>query len=176
MTMAKTKSNALAIANFFIRKSLKENKPITQIKLQKLLYFAHGFYLVLNETPLVIEQIEAWHYGPVIPSIYHKFKKWKNQHIKEVSIFQYENAIIKEEDINFLDLVWHKFSHYTASQLVELSHEKNGPWYIAIQKSKILVGCIVPNISMRNIDIYKYFKERFLFQYDIPYSTNFQQV
>lgn len=176
MTMAKTKSNTLAIANFFIRKSLKENMPITQIKLQKLLYFAHGFYLVLKETPLVIEQIEAWHYGPVIPSIYHKFKKWNNRPIKDVSIYLNENAIIKEDDIDFLNLVWHKFSHYTASQLVELSHEKNGPWHLAVQKSKILVGCIVPNISMRNIDIYKYFKERFLFQYNIPYSNKFRQV
>lgn len=168
MTMAMTKSNTLAIANFFVRKSLKENRPITQIKLQKLLYFAHGFYLVLKEHPLINEQIEAWHYGPVIPSIYYKFKKWKNKPIKDVSIYQYENAIIKEDDIEFLDLVWHKFSYYTASQLVEISHEKNGPWHVAIHKSKILVGYVVPNISMRNIDIYKYFKERFLFQYDIP--------
>lgn len=174
--MAKTESNTLAIANFFIRKSLKENKAITQIKLQKLLYFAHGFHLVLKGSPLVSEQIEAWNYGPVIPMIYHKFKKWKNLPIEDVNIYRASNAIIKQEDIDFLDLVWHKFSHFTASQLVDLSHEKNGPWHFAVEKSKLLVGFIVPNIQMRNIDIHKYFKQRFLHQYNLPDSHSFSKT
>lgn len=162
MTIAMTQSSTLAIANFFIRKSLKEKKPITQIKLQKLIYFAHGFYLALKEEPLVSEKIEAWQFGPVIPSVYHKFKKWSNNPIDEVLIENSENLIINQEDIDFLDLVWHKFSNYSAAQLVELSHENEGPWYRAIEKSKALVGFIVPNIIIRNIDIYDYFKKRFI--------------
>ena len=157
-----TKSSTLAIANFFIRKSLKEKKPITQIKLQKLIYFAHGFYLALKEEPLVGEKIEAWQFGPVVPSVYQKFKNWGNNSIDEVLIEHKENLIINQEDIDFLELVWHKFSSYSAAQLVELSHEKDGPWYNAIAKSKALVGYIVPNITLRNLDIYEYFKKRFI--------------
>jgi uncharacterized phage-associated protein len=162
MTIAMTKSSTLAIANFFIRKSLKEQKPITQIKLQKLIYFAHGFYLALKEEPLVSEKIEAWQFGPVVPSVYHKFKNWGNNPIEEVLIEKTENLIINEGDIEFLNLVWHKFSSYSATQLVDLSHEKGGPWYKAIEKSKTLVGFIVPNITIRNLDIYYYFKQRFI--------------
>lgn len=157
-----TQSSTLAIANFFIRKSLKEKKPITQIKLQKLIYFAHGFYLALKERPLVGEKIEAWQYGPVVPSVYHKFKKWGNNTIKEVLVENGDNLIIHEEDLEFLDLVWHKFSHYSAAQLVELSHEKDGPWSKAIEKSIALVGYMVPNIKMNNIDIYSHFKETYV--------------
>ena len=157
-----TQSSTLAIANFFIRKSLKEEKPITQIKLQKLIFFAHGFYLALKEKPLVTEKIEAWQYGPVIPSVYHKFKKWGNNSINEVLLEHNNNLIINEDDIGFLDLVWHKFSSLSAAQLVKISHEKNGPWKKAIEKSQALVGFVVPNIVINNIDIYWYFKERFI--------------
>ena len=157
-----TQSNTLAIANFFIRKSLKEKKPITQIKLQKLIYFAHGFYLALKEKPLVGEKIEAWQYGPVIPSVYHRFKKWGSRNIRKVLVDKEANPIINEEDIEFLDLVWHKFSTLSAAQLVKISHEKDGPWNKAIEKSKSLVGFVVPNIVINNIEIYMYFKENFV--------------
>jgi len=162
MTIAMTQSSTLAIANFFIRKSLKEKKPITQIKLQKLVYFAHGFYLALHEKPLVNEKIEAWQYGPVVPSIYHKFKNWGNSPIKNVQIDNSENLIINEKDIDFLDLVWHKFSRYSASHLVKLSHEKGGPWKKAIDRSKALVGFVVPNITINNLEIYVYFKSKYV--------------
>ena len=157
-----TQSSTLAIANFFIRKSLKEKKPITQIKLQKLVFFAHGFYLALNERPLVNEKIEAWQYGPVVPSIYHRFKNWGNNPITKVQIENSVNLIINEEDIDFLDLVWHKYSRYSASQLVKISHEKGGPWQKAIDKSKALVGFVVPNIMINNLEIYIYFKSKYV--------------
>ena len=157
-----TQSNTLAIANFFIRKSLKEKKPVTQIKLQKLIYFAHGFYLALREKPLVHEKIEAWQYGPVIPSVYHRFKKWGNRNIRNVLVDNDANLIIDEEDIEFLNLVWHKFSTLSAAQLVKISHEKDGPWSKAIEKSKLLVGFVVPNIVINNIEIYFYFKDNFV--------------
>ncbi|MCG8307623.1 MAG: DUF4065 domain-containing protein [Cytophagales bacterium] len=162
MTIAMTQSSTLAIANFFIRKSLKEKKPVTQIKLQKLIFFAHGFYLAIKEKPLVDEKIEAWQYGPVIPSVYHRFKKWGNNSIDEVLLENGNNLIINQEDIDFLELVWHKFSSLSASQLIKISHETNGPWNRAIEKSKALVGFVVPNIIINNIDIYWYFKKRFV--------------
>ena len=157
-----TQSSTLAIANFFIRKSLQVKKPISQIKLQKLIYFAHGFYLAVKEKPLVSEKIEAWQYGPVIPEVYHKFKKWGNSEITEVLVDESERHIISEEDIDFLNLVWHKFSDYSAGQLVEITHQQDGPWNRAIEKSKALVGFVVPNIIINNIEIYKYFKDRFV--------------
>ena len=157
-----TQSSTLAIANFFIRKSIKVKRPISQIKLQKLIYFAHGFYLAIKERPLVDEKIEAWQYGPVVPLVYHKFKNWGNRTITNVLIEKSDSLIISEEDIEFLDLVWHKFSDYSAMKLVELSHEKYGPWHNSIEKSKALVGFVVPNIVINNIEIYNYFREKFV--------------
>ena len=162
MTIAMTQSSTLAIANFFIRKSIKEKRPISQIKLQKLIYFAHGFYLAVKEKPLVNEKIEAWQYGPVVPLIYHRFKNWGNSPIRRVLIEKSDNLLISEDVVEFLDLVWHKFAGYSASELVDMSHEKDGPWHKSIEKSKALVGFVVPNIVINNLEIYHYFREKFV--------------
>lgn len=61
--------HAKAVANFF----LKRGHP-TQMKLHKLLYYAHGWHLGFTGEPLLDEAIEAWAYGPVVPSIYQELK------------------------------------------------------------------------------------------------------
>jgi len=62
-----------AVANYFLDLGLRESIPITPLKLQKLVYFAHGWYLGFTGEPLLNEGIQAWEYGPVIPSLYHDF-------------------------------------------------------------------------------------------------------
>jgi uncharacterized phage-associated protein len=63
-------ANAHEVAKYII-KSL----PVDNLKLQKLLYYSQGVYLVLhNKTPLFLEPIEAWDYGPVVPEVYRSYK------------------------------------------------------------------------------------------------------
>ena len=50
---------------------------ISNLKLQKLLYYAQGIHLALNGQPLYPERIEAWQHGPVVPEIYHAFKEYR---------------------------------------------------------------------------------------------------
>jgi len=67
---------ALAIANEFIKVARERNKQLTPMELLKLVYFAHGWYLALSGVPLINEPVQAWRFGPVIPSIYHAFKRY----------------------------------------------------------------------------------------------------
>ena len=64
----------VAVANWLLKKSWDENKPITQMKIQKLLYFAHGWHLALLDKPMMDEVVQAWKFGPVFESVYHTFK------------------------------------------------------------------------------------------------------
>jgi len=75
--------SALTIANFFVRKGLLEKITVSPMKLQKLIYFAHGWHLAFFDKPLIKEDIQAWAYGPVIPAIYHIYKNYGNTTIKE---------------------------------------------------------------------------------------------
>jgi uncharacterized phage-associated protein len=75
------------IADYFISKNhLNYNDEvkydyITNMKLQKLVYYAQGVYTGIVETPLFKETIEAWTYGPISPDLYHKFKIFENKPI-----------------------------------------------------------------------------------------------
>ena len=63
-------SNAQDVANFFIGRFQEAQDPVTNLKLQKLLYYAQGWYLAFFDEPLFDERIEAWLHGPVVPPIY----------------------------------------------------------------------------------------------------------
>ena len=74
------KDNALSVANYLIDLAKKENKNLTQLGLMKRVYIAHGFSLAINKESLLdnrFDKVEAWKYGPVIPSVYHSFKQYK---------------------------------------------------------------------------------------------------
>src|SRR5258708_6687363 len=66
--------NSVAVANWFVEKANQGGKPVTLMKLLKLVYFAHGWHLALTKKPLIKEEIEAWKFGPVAPDVYHVFK------------------------------------------------------------------------------------------------------
>lgn len=126
--------SALDIANFFVDISVrgKEN-DITNLKLNKLVYYAQAWAFVKFGRGLFSEKVEAWDNGPVVPSVYHAFKEYgKNiiQHTKGV----YTPEKFTAEDIDFLLDVDNNYSKYSASELVRQTHEPGGPWesvYIA---------------------------------------------
>jgi len=138
---------AIAIANYFISLAKKSEDPalrqsLTPMKLQKLIYFAHGWHLALTGNPLIMEQIEAWKYGPVIPSIYHEFKACGNEPITELAnifVFGADDDILSgemttpmvENDPNtesFLNRIWEVYGKYTGIQLSNATHAPGTPW------------------------------------------------
>ncbi|MGA8142178.1 MAG: type II toxin-antitoxin system antitoxin SocA domain-containing protein, partial [Desulfobaccales bacterium] len=63
------------VAKYFLSLTDEESgELISNLKLQKLVYYAQGFHLVFYDTPLFSERIEAWTYGPVVPDLYHEYK------------------------------------------------------------------------------------------------------
>ncbi|MGN6477898.1 MAG: Panacea domain-containing protein, partial [Flavipsychrobacter sp.] len=68
--MNKNTYPASVIAYAFVIKGIEEGNPVTQMKLQKLVYFANGIYLAQGYGPLIKESFQSWEYGPVVPEIY----------------------------------------------------------------------------------------------------------
>ena len=92
---------SLTISNYFIQKLHETGHPVTAMKLIKLVYIAHGWYLALNEgKSLINEAIQAWKYGPVIHSLYHKLKKYYQHDILSID-FPTSEGIDKEAWIKF---------------------------------------------------------------------------
>src|SRR2546430_458225 len=75
--------DAKAIANELLDIAWGEKKEITPMKIQKLVYFAHGWHLAVIDRPLINEQVEAWKFGPVIRTIYTAFREYGKAPIQD---------------------------------------------------------------------------------------------
>ncbi|MDR2499051.1 MAG: DUF4065 domain-containing protein [Tannerellaceae bacterium] len=115
----------LDIANKIIKMASDHDagELISNMKLQKLLYYQQGFHLAYFGKPLFEENIEAWMYGPVVPSIYEKYKTEGSNGLK------YEGSVIsltpKEEAL--FNEVMRVYGEFSAIGLMNLTHSEN-PW------------------------------------------------
>ncbi len=114
-------------AKYFLYKANQEGDLITNLKMQKLLYYAQAWYLVNFEKPLFDEQILAWNLGPVIRSVYDEFKEFVHTPIIFEDDFEEIHKQFNKEDLNFLDDFYDQFINYSAHDLVNMSHNEE-PW------------------------------------------------
>ena len=109
-------------------KSLSGNNDVTNLKLQKLLYFAQVEYLKKTGKKLFNDEIQAWQYGPVVPNIYEWLKGCGAYVVTEFDISLEDADNLQKAIKEFLDEFWKKYSPYSAWGLVSKTHEKDSPW------------------------------------------------
>lgn len=143
------KTDALAVANYFIELARKEAKPIYLLGLVKRVYIAHGFSLAIQDKSLLdprFDKAEAWKYGPVIPSVYHSFKNYRTHKIeKPIENLTIDSLgevkwvmpkLIEERDKQIVKIVWNRYKNYSDSQLVTLLHRPGTPWDVCYEPDK----------------------------------------
>ena len=64
-----------AVANRLLELGRERQLTIDPMKVQKLIYYAHGWHLALTGKPLLDRSVEAWQYGPVLPDVYRAFQQ-----------------------------------------------------------------------------------------------------
>lgn len=97
---------------------------MTNLKLQKMLYYEQGFHLAYFGTPLFEEDIEAWMYGPVVPVVYNAFKSnGKNGIPSNGNPIVFPN---KKEEALFEE-VFRVYGKYSAIGLMGMTHGEM-PW------------------------------------------------
>ena len=97
---------------------------ISNLKLQKLLYYAQGGFLAVHDKPLFPEAIKAWEHGPVVPQEYHAFKEFGGGPIpvEQVDLTRYSPEVRE-----VLDEVNSVYGQFTASKLRAMTHSEP-PW------------------------------------------------
>jgi uncharacterized phage-associated protein len=120
-----TKSHtAERVAEYFLW--LSREDPITPMQLLKMVYISHGWMLGLHSRPLFAEQVEAWQYGPVVASVYHRYKKFGSKFITDYP--QHEPIEFDSRERKVMEQVWNAYHAYTGVQLSALTHQKGSPW------------------------------------------------
>lgn len=118
-------STAKRITDAFLYLSREDGAPLTNLKLQKLLYYAQAWRLALKGNALFGERIEAWVHGPVVPPIFRMYK-----HLRWVSIPDFGTPIESVSIKHHLSDVWKAYGKYDATTLERLTHKEN-PWILA---------------------------------------------
>ena len=152
---------SLAVANGIIQLGLQHSLPPTQMKLQKLMYFAHGWHLALYDAPLVDEQFQAWAYGPVIPSVYHEFKSFGMLGIDQPATilcplssggFEWVAPTVQNADIvpPLLNKIWEVFGSYSGGQLSEMTHIDGSPWKMVFEQCRGARNTPIPDETIKS--------------------------
>lgn len=131
--------SAKTIANYFLELAARDHLFIDPLKLQKLVYLAHGWSLLFLHRPLIRDRIEAWRYGPVVPDLYEEFKKFGGSAITELATPpKGENTdTIDAKTKSLLDSVWNRYRNLSPIQLSMLTHEPGMAWDLVQREGEI---------------------------------------
>jgi uncharacterized phage-associated protein len=110
------------IANYFIHLANQTNAAISNLKLQKLVYYAQAWHLAIHRSPLFLEDFQAWIHGPVIPELYQKYKGFGWQPIQEDA-----HPNLPGEVLNFLEEIAQEYFACDTYELEQMTHVEN-PW------------------------------------------------
>ncbi|WP_309074616.1 type II toxin-antitoxin system antitoxin SocA domain-containing protein [Paenarthrobacter sp.] len=122
-----TKHSAIDIARWFVEWAAAEDAELSNLKLQKLLYFAQGHFMDLTGgSPLFEDDMEAWAHGPVVPSVYREYKKFGSGNIQpDDAAFDWDSYEVEVGE--FLVACWNTYGAMAAWKLRNITHTQE-PW------------------------------------------------
>nr|DAU09698.1 MAG TPA: hypothetical protein [Caudoviricetes sp.] len=153
------KENALSVANYFIELAKNDKVEIRPLKLMKLVYMAYGYALAIIDRSIIdprFDKVEAWRYGPVIPSVYHSFKQYRDSPVTEKTV-----VMVSDDDylVGFVepklkdksarkvcDFVWKRYRDHSDSELVSLLHGQATPWAQVYREGQ---NCTIPEVMTK---------------------------
>jgi uncharacterized phage-associated protein len=119
------------IANYFLERARAEGQPLTPMQVIKLVYIAHGWHWGYFNSALINEPVEAWKFGPVIPSLYQDLKCYGSGFVQSslrTPLGEEEALVHSNDTLALLDHVWRRYNRFNGLQLSTLTHEPNTPW------------------------------------------------
>lgn len=145
--------SAAQVAKWFLAHNrIAENsegaEDISNLKLQKLLYYAQGCFLAVAGEPLFSEDILAWQHGPVVEPVYHQYKGYGSGGIAFKEDFDFSEFSKEENDL--LTEIYNVFGQYSAWKLRNMTHEET-PWKETPQ------GEVIPQEKIRS-----YFQKEYI--------------
>lgn len=137
--------SSLFIADYLLAKG---ESNLTPLHVNKMSYISHGFTLAVHDAPLVYDDVEAWQYGPVFPSLYYALRQYGGVPIPRLSYcntalgsiesgerLEFFNKILGKKT-EVIDMVLDTYGKLSGSDLISLTHAKGTPWKKYYKKNK----------------------------------------
>lgn len=112
------------LAWFILRRCSNNGTPISNLHLQKILFFLQRDSLQNSGSPLFSESIEAWQYGPVIPTVYNNFSYYSAMPIIPTNSDPNPQLGLSANLIKKID----NLAEQNPWSLVERTHVQGGAW------------------------------------------------
>ena len=116
------------IAEYIIYREASQGRTVSNLRLQKLLYFVQAQFIVQKDAPCFTERMEAWDFGPVVPEVYRAYKFYGSNAIP----YSKTNFNISKTDMMLIDIMLDHCGQYSTSTLVDMTHAQT-PWKSAYQ-------------------------------------------
>lgn len=160
-----------AIANYVLDRCDGKGRDITNLSLQKIMYFCHAWMLVKYKEPLVRHEFEAWEFGPVLPYVYRDFKVHGDEKITSRALSlnlesgkrELAKIDIPQEKKEFLDSIIDFYGRLSPFDLVKISHVVGGPWDQVWRHA----GKVNPGMKINNQTIGDFYVQR---QFPLPHE------
>jgi uncharacterized phage-associated protein len=128
MSIQQAERNAIlgasTVADWFLCRARQAGAVLTPMKLLKLVYIAHGWYLAETDRPLFGEPVEAWRYGPVVRSLYERFSVHGSG-----PVTQRIHCPDVDDDVHrTMEIVWNEYGPISARDLSRMTHQQGTPW------------------------------------------------
>lgn len=132
--MSKGKYDAFSVAARIVNEQIKEKNPISNLVLQKVLYYAEAAFLVNNDA-LFRDEISAWKYGPVVEDVYHYFKIYLDRKITNPIPEKDIIYAVPDDEWEIINKVVKCKIKHTPFDLVRMTHDEE-PWKKAYDDGK----------------------------------------
>ncbi|MGU3399132.1 Panacea domain-containing protein [Brucellaceae bacterium D45D] len=130
------------IANRLLERASENNDTLTPMQLLKLVYIAHGWMLGLYGRPLIQNEVQAWQYGPVIPTLYNSIRQFRSNPV-EGPLPVRKNEELDEQETDIVDQVYEIYGHLSGPELSRLTHASGTPWDLTYKPGEF--GCVISN-------------------------------
>lgn len=143
---------AREIADWLLAWAEHNDAPVSNLKMQKLLYYAQGHHLGDHDEPLFHDDLQAWAHGPVVPSVYRAFKTSGNEPIDPDDALgdDFDWGDYRDVEAHLIK-VWNTYGHLEAWSLRERTH-REAPWQDAFEDG-------VRNIIIPKDELKKFFAD-----------------
>ena len=143
-------ASASKIAKYIVKEALKRKMPVTNLKLQKILYFVQGVHLVMHDKEAFPDEIIAWEYGPVVKDVYYEYAIYGANDIIPMDKNEKINLSMRlKKAVNF---VLNDLLKYSDIALVKETKKEGSPW------SKVSL-----NEEIDTKDIFEYFLNNYFY-------------
>lgn len=147
------KMTALTLANYILTRAQRQKISVTNLKLQKILYYVQGYFLAKFDRPLFPDDIQAWTFGPVVPNVYYHFSLFGPDNIFITQEENIDSNGLDCDEKDLIDRIIDEKLQFSTSTLVRATHQE-APWLKATLGGKKIQRNTVIDIE----DMKEYFK------------------